>query len=225
MLLPTAARRQGKPAKTTAMAKVRLTLNGLPDLELLAIGRKHERAMDDNPNFPDPVPDEAAFIAATDTWEGQIMAVQHALTAYREAIAAKAAGRTTYEGILRQRASHIDAASGGDAGKILSAGFDLRRDGQPVGTLPAPARLTAVMGDRPGQIRLRWKRVRGAAIYQAEFRRRDEPDDAWQPLGSPTAAKIWTVDLESGVEYAFRVAAIGTAGPSPWAGPLFRMAP
>jgi hypothetical protein len=211
-----------------AMAKVRLTVNGVTDLDLLSIGRKHQRSMEGNPNFPGPVPDEATFAAATDTWEGQIRAVLDARTAYRAAISAKAAGRKAYEALLRQRSNHVAAASGGQPGKILSAGLDLRRDAGPIGRLPAPESFTAKPTDYRGRIRLRWKRVPGAVAYQAEYQRRDDEvkgGDQWQSLAPSTAAKTVADGLESGVEYVFRVAAIGSAGPSPWSDLAFMRAP
>lgn len=208
------------------MSKVKLPLNGTPDIELLAMGRKHLNAMENNPHFPDPVPDAAAFAAATEKWESQIQDVRSALTAYKAALAAKNAGRAAYMAVLRQRASHVEAVSGGKEVQIVSAGFGLRKEGSRVGTLPAPEEFLATMGDRHGRIRLRWKRVRGARAYQAEYQRRDESQTGnWKPITPSTAAKLIVDDLESGVEYVFRVAAIGTAGPSPWSDLSFMMAP
>lgn len=209
------------------MSKIRLTVNGITDVDLLAMGRKHQGAMKDNSNFPEPVPDEAAFDAATETWHSQIQGVQLALAAYKQALAAKAAGRMVYENVLRQRANHVEAVSAGNRAKMVSAGFDLRRDGERLGTLPEPRSFTATMSEFRGQIRLRWKRVRGAVAYQAEYQRREDElkGGAWIALTPCTAAKTVVDGLESGVEYVFRVAAIGTAGPSPWSDPAFMMAP
>ena len=207
------------------MAKVKLTLNGRTDLEVLETGQRHQMAMEGNAHFPDPLPDEAAFAAATEHWHTLIQNADLALTAYRQAIAAKAAGRKAYEGLLRTRASYVQSKSGGDPVQIVSSGFDLRQEGGRIGTLPAPRSFLATMGVNRGEMRLNWKRVRGAQVYQAEIRRRDEGDGGWRPLTPCTASKMTVEGLESGVEYAFRVAALGAAGLGPWSDPSFMMAP
>lgn len=197
------------------MAKVKLNLKSLTDAEVLTLGNGHIEAMDGNPNFVTPEPDAAEFATATATYQAALAAHANAQAAAEAATVSKNAARDTYEGVMGQRASYVDRVSGGDDAKALSSGFDLRDQPTPIGDLPAPTDFLATMGDMPGEIDLSWDKVDGANAYLIDCKKHTD-EDPWQLAKPSTASKTTISGLESGVEYAFRVAAVGAAGQGPW---------
>ena len=94
-----------------------------------------------------------------------------------------------------------------------------------MGVLSAPLNLRATAGDNPGEIRLRWKRVKNAESYVLECREHGATLGAWQLLKIMTQAKYLLTALVTGKEYSFRVRAVGTAGESPWSDEAVKTAP
>jgi hypothetical protein len=107
---------------------------------------------------------------------------------------------------------------------LQSTGFPLRSTGAPLGQLPAPADLRATATDNEGEIELRCKTVTGAGSYEWQCRLHDG-NPPWQALKTGTTAKILVPNLTPGVVYAFRVRAIGAAGPGTWADEATERAP
>lgn len=204
-----------EPKPKKPMAKVKLSLDAKSDADLIAFGQAHTEAMNGNANFPTPEPDAAAFDAATAAFQALVDNQAATDAAARAATAATRAGRVDYENAFRARAVYVDTASGGDEAKILSSGFDLRGVPTAVGDLPAPTGFLATMGDMPGEIDLVWDPVRGANVYLIECKKHTDAE-SWQFVKPVTASKATLDGMESGVEYAFRVAAVGAAGQGPW---------
>ena len=102
-----------------------------------------------------------------------------------------------------------------DPAALASTGFPLRSGGGPVGDLPAPGDLRAKAGDDEGKVGLRCKSVTGAGSYEWQCRLRADAA-SWQPAKLSTTVRITLTGLTPGVLYAFRVRAIGAAGPGAW---------
>lgn len=108
---------------------------------------------------------------------------------------------------------------------ILAAHLSVRAAATPIGALPAVIDFLATMGDAPGENDLTWSRVKGARIYEVEYRVH-VPGSPWVRLNtSPTKSKVTVPGLIGGTEYAFRVRAVGSSGPGPWSDESVKMAP
>jgi len=94
-----------------------------------------------------------------------------------------------------------------------------------VGPLPRPENVKAKMTEYPGVIKVSCAAVNGTQTYIYECRLHDEPNQAWAQAKLSTKSREEIPGLVSGKNYAFRVAAIGAAGQSPWSDEAVCMAP
>ena len=94
----------------------------------------------------------------------------------------------------------------GDPGILVMTGFSLSKLPQPIGVLPKPQRFTAVPL-RVGIVKLNLRAIYGAKSYRFEYRKKG--DTTWQVVVN-TKSMLMLTELESGVQYEFRVAGIGT---------------
>ncbi|MBL0126011.1 MAG: fibronectin type III domain-containing protein [Flavobacteriales bacterium] len=108
----------------------------------------------------------------------------------------------------------------GDELKILSTGFELRKQPEPIGPLHAPTDFEARTGALPGTIDLRCKPVKGAYYYQF-FVNPTDPDveGQWTLLALTSRASFEATALDPAKHYWFRVNALGAAGASPFSDP------
>jgi len=177
-------------------------------------GLNHVTMLTGNANFATPTPTLAAL---TDACEELVVRNTEVLfNGGKVAFEAKRLAVVKLEALLKELAGYVQALSGGDKAKILSAGFDVRKRAEPIGMLPAPQDMEARISNFSGRIDLDWKRVPGTRIYQV-----------WMTAGDPTLATGWTMvavstktrtvidNLTTGTFYTFRVNAVGAAGESP----------
>ena len=206
------------------MAKVKLQLNRKTDSELYEFAQQHITAMAGNVAFTTPDPLAPAFLTLVTNYNSALQTAIAAQQTAKEKTNLKDVARAALEAGLRTRASYVDTKSGGLEAVVLSSGLPVRSAAAPVGTLPAPMDFLAKMGSLEGQIKLKWKRVRGAVSYIVQVSPYAMPR-TWTALPvSPTVSTIAT-GLTSGQTYAFRVAAVGFAGQGPWSDESVKMAP
>lgn len=128
-----------------------------------------------------------------------------------------------HEDNIRIRASYVDDTSGGDPTKIPLGGFAVAATPQPIGPLPAPEGIKATMSNFPGAIKTSCDVVDGAKTYLTQCREHVD-GTAWVQC-SVGPRKSENGGLTSGKIYAFRMAAVGAAGQSPWSPETTCMAP
>ena len=109
-----------------------------------------------------------------------------------------------------------------DAADLQGGGWDLVADGAPVGQLLPPANFHATGGDLSGSVDLGWDPQRGVQTHIAQWA--TTPNGPWTQAYAGKKSSCTIPGLPSGVEAWFRVQAIGTAGPSDWAGPIVKRA-
>ena len=211
------------------MAKVKLDLYHKTPVEVLTASSAHISAMATPKaqkiyETPDPTVAEhqakhdalAAGINLVTTLEAQLLAARNALPVLTEALKES----------LEKRAAYVEKVSDGDPVKIPVSGFALAAStSQSIGQLPAPGNVRAVMGRFPQEVKVSCDPVRGTKTYVLECRRHDVPGDPWVQVMLSTKTRNTVTGLTTGVSYAFRMAAIGTAGQSPWSDEAVCMAP
>ena len=131
--------------------------------------------------------------------------------------------KEAHEDNIRIRAAYVDETSGGDPTKIPLSGFAVAGTPQPIGPLPAPEGMKATMSNFPGAIKTSCDVVDGAKTYLTQCREHID-GSAWV-LCSAGPRKSENGGLISGKYYAFRMAAVGAAGQSPWSPETVCMAP
>lgn len=212
--------------RNRTMTKFKLELKKKTVPEKVALGANHITAMTGNAAYPAAtrVPTDAQVQTAQDDLAAADAAVNAAETAWKLKIQERDAKELTWDTVITARANNCEAVTPNDLVALQSTGFPLRSAGAPLGQLPAPADLRATATDNEGEIELRCKTVAGASSY--EWQQRLHGDGvAWQPLKTVTTAKILVPGLTPGVVYAFRVRAIGAAGPGTWADEATERAP
>lgn len=211
------------------MARVKLDLNPQKPLEVLGASSTHIASMatpEGMAAYPTPEPTVADFLV---THNGLSAAINLVTSLEGQLSAARAALPVAVEAHMvnmRARATYVEEASGGDPAKIPLSGFAVAgTPGTPIGPLPRPENVRASMGQFPGVIRVSCDPIKGTQTYVTECRLHDEPNQTWQQAKLSTKSRNDINGLVSGKNYAFRMAAIGAAGQSPWSDEAVCMAP
>lgn len=207
------------------MAKVKLALKDLTIPQKIQFIRQVVTAMTGNANFTTPAPALAAITALVNALEAAFNVAQAAYLTAKQKTDLQTAAEQQMDAAITQLAAYVENITAGDAGKILSGGMETRADAVPIGALPAPQNLSATAGDQDGDIDLDWDNIRGAKSYRMEKSSDPITATSWQLVEVVTKSKGTVSGLTSGTKYWFRVAAIGTAGQSPWSDPATKIAP
>ena len=129
------------------------------------------------------------------------------------------------DGLVKQLARIVEIAAGGDSAKLKASGFEVRSGRTSIGQLGRPEKLQVEISGTPGEVRLRWKNVRGASTYLVQ--RASSPDDpgAWLQVAASTRARTILTEQPRGARLWFRVCAVGAAGMGPWSSAVERFVP
>jgi hypothetical protein len=200
------------------MSRFRLELSRLKPADKLVLGATHIAAMTGNANYPQAtrVPTDAQVQTAQDDLATAQADVDNAEIAWRQKIQLRDQKVDTWDTVITARANNCEAVTPNDLAALASTGFPLRSPNAPIGALPAPGDLRAVPTDNAGVIELRCDSVKGASSYEWECKVHDNVSAPWEAIKTSTTAKILVPGLTPGTLYAFRVRAIGSAGPGAW---------
>ena len=172
-----------------------------------------EGMMTGNVNFPAPVPAIASLTAAR---TALTTALENAQSGAHADTVVKNQAVKTLDGLLNSLCRYVNSVSAGDADKAVSSGFELIRQPDPVDHLDAPTSMKASSGSYIGSVDLRWKRVRGARMYNVYVNTTDPTKESeWKPAGVSSKAKYTVINQVSGGYCSFRVTALGRVGEGP----------
>ena len=196
-------------------------LNDDNDAQLVTDVTAITTAMTGNPSYPTPLPSLADVTTAKD---GFVTALANAADGGTLLTAIKNEKRAELVALVRNLASYAQVACNGDMTVLLSSGFPIQKpQREPVGVLPAPARLTMTLGPRSGELRTAAERIPGAAIYNWQLTTAANPTVVLQSVQT-TAASVTFDGLTPGVVYRAVANVVGAAGPSNWSEPVTQMA-
>lgn len=188
---------------------LKLAIDGLSAAGLLERGRNHVTMLEDNATYPTLQAQLPDFTAANDKLEAANAAVlfNGGKIAFEERRIAVEAVTAFITNIGRQ----VQLISEGDKAKILSAGFEVRKDPEPVTFLEQPQDLKARNTGAEGQAVLDWNGVPGAAYFKTWMTAGDPSlNTGWVLVATTTKSRTLVEGLEFGKTYTFRVKAIGT---------------
>lgn len=210
------------------MAKVKLELDGKNGQEVVNASSAHIAAMATPEGlalFPTPDPSAVDYLIphnALATGVNLITSLEGQLTAARAAVPGLIA---TLKIAMEARAVYVETTTNGDASKIPVSGFAVAgTPGTPIGPLPRPENVKAAMAAMPGVIKVSCEPIKGTQTYLIECREHLD-GTPWQQAKVSTKSRNDITGLVSGKSYAFRIAAVGAAGQSPWSDEAVCMAP
>jgi hypothetical protein len=213
--------------RNKAVTKFKLELFKKKTADKLTLGATHIAAMTGNPNYPQPtrVPSDAQVQTAQDDLATAQADVDNAEVIWKQKIQIRDQKEDAWETVFTARANNCEAVTPNDLAALQSTGFPLRSAGAPIGALPAPGNLRASATDNEGVNELRCNTVKGASSYEWECKVHDNVSAPWTAIKTSTAAKILVPALTPGTLYAFRVRAVGSAGPGAWSDEASERAP
>ncbi len=192
----------------------------------IPLGQNHIASMTGNARYPVALrqPTDAEFQAVQDDLVAANLDVDAKATAYRAALQARDVKEAAWGAALTARARNCESLTPGDRAALATTGLPLRADPSPVGIPDAPVDLLALPDKISGQLRVRWKPVKGATSYIVE-RKLHEGPSAWLPVKLLNQCKFTDTGLTPGTTYCYRVRAHAAAGAGPWSDETVRMAP
>ena len=170
------------------------------------------KAMNGNANFTNPNPKLADIVtAANDLSAAEKDVVENGggtkWTTIRDA------KEKVLSKLMSLETTYVNNVSGGDAEKIVTAGYELAKEKSKSEKLSSPQGLTATPGNRAGLIKLRWKKVPKSASYKVYISEDTEPL-VWKDFtgNTITDSKLEVADLPGGTRRWFMVVAINSLG-------------
>jgi Fibronectin type III domain len=208
------------------MAHVTLSLTRLSIPELIDLAAHLEAGLDGNPHFPSPKPSlddlkelRSKLATQSEAYRQQRLRLNE-LKVARDAVVAALSEAIVHE------AGYVQAASGGDLGKIVSANLHAEPEAHlwPFRGLGQVHELAASAGDAHGEIDLSWDRVRGATGYNVEISTDLGGAGPWMHCVTTTVSRATIGHLESTTRYWFRVCAVNDRGSGKWSDPVTKFA-
>ena len=193
----------------------------MTDATLLLRANSIVASMTGNPAFTTPTPTLAAMSAAITAFQE---AVQAAEGGDRQLIAVRNQVRSVLVNDLHMLGNYVLFLSAGDDVKATSSGFHIARTAAPLPPLMPPQGLVLKNGINQGELKLGCRRMKGAYAYQFEITPVPVTESSQWQTTLDTVSKHLFSGLESGREYACRVAAIGTKEQKVYSGIATRMA-
>ena len=156
--------------------------------------------------FPDPTPTMGELGG---TLTAFTLAVEKAEGGDRQLIAVKNAIRQTLIDQLHLLGNFVLFKAGGNEVIATASNFNISREAQPQPPITNPEGMMVRAGLNRGELELSCKRVKGARSYLYEISETPLTGESQWKTTAGTSVKFLFSGLESGKEYACRMAAIG----------------
>jgi hypothetical protein len=208
----------GVDAVSKRMSKIKVNVSDLPVPQKLIRGMEFITMGTSNPN----VPGNAALITALTAAQTALQNAEEAVEQARNTAKQKTADRNTalaaWMTAVTNLAGFTQSATAGNAGKILSAGFEVANPAVPlpVPELVAVTGVTVAINGMPGHSKIEWNPVPGADGYLVQGSADPITPVSWQ---MPQISMKLTADTNgatAGQKYWYRVAAFNGNGQGPW---------
>ena len=200
------------------MSKIKINVATLPVPQKLIQGMEFINMGTSNPN----VPGNTALITALTTAQTALQNAEEAMAQARNTAKQKTADRnaalTKWTTVVTNLAGFTQSATAGNAGKILSAGFEVANPPVP---LPVPALVavtgvTVALNGSPGHSKVSWNDVPGADGFLLQGSPDPITPTSWQMPQIAMKTDADTNGATAGQKYWYRVAAFNGAGQGPW---------
>ena len=169
---------------------LKLGFTGITFSALVEKGRNCVAMLTGNAAFATPVPALAAITAACDRLA--LANERYGFTRSRLDLAERQTAFAELKALLKELGGYVQAVSEGDKDLILSAGFEVEKQRTPVGELPAPQDLRALVTMYPGILELLWKAAQWLLLPGSRHRssRRHGPAQTQVITASPASPQL-----------------------------------
>lgn len=177
------------------------------DSGLLVKAKIIRSGMEKNVNYPDPSPPLTDVAVAITDYENSL---SNSGSGGKLDTAVKEQKRTVLENLLTNLGLYVQANGKNDESILLSSGYDLQKQRTPVGMLAKPENIKVMPGRSTGSLKVSINSIPGADSYL--FNYTEMPllaNSNWQLMPS-SKATVLINGLESGKQYAFKVAGVGS---------------
>jgi hypothetical protein len=208
------------------MARVRLGLGRLGPDKVVNLANGIKTAMTGNANFEMPNPPLVDLGTAIDAAVAKIAEYNVAVTEAETALERRKQAVAELAALLTQEAAYVENASNGDVTKIASAGMQVWAPNRRLGRLGRVLELEVLEGVKEGTLKARWKRLRGARVYEIQVTADVSNEASWVFSMAATKSKAVITGLTSGAKMWVRVRAVGAGNePGPWSDPAVKTVP
>lgn len=198
------------------MKKVKIGFSGKTIPQQIQRARDITGKMTGNPGFVTPNPTIPDVILLTDKLEGAYI---DALNGGKDKKAKMRIEQKALLSGIATLAAYVQTTSGGDETLILRAGFEVRKQPEPVSIPAAPQDVKVLPAVKEGELEIVWTPVKTAKSYVVEYVKDPLTEAGFIPVDIITKASVVIKDLEAGEKYWFRVLAVNTKGKSAWSEP------
>jgi Fibronectin type III domain len=202
--------------KENLMPRIRLNLNRLSVNDKIAKGRQIVTAMTNHPSFPTPSPSLTDITAALEELDKAFAEVQAARSDVTTRVVAQDDAEVKVDQMLTQIGGYVESIAGKDDKLISSAGMETKSTPTAPSVPSVPQGVSALAGERDGEIDLSWRPISNARSYTIEFSLDPATPASWAHIAIAASANKTLTNLKSGTRHWFRVAAINTLGQSGW---------
>lgn len=192
----------------------------IPDEELLVHANTVLQAMENNPNFPDPVPALDDVSDARDDFSTKLGIARK--RSGPEETSAKNDSRQVLGDMLKRLAFYVSTTADGDLTVLLSSGFRPTAYPQQGRVPEQPFGVRLVRGLQSGQLVLSVGKVHGTLYYEYRYGTKDEEDvePNWgEPLITTSSRGNVIAPVEVMTRYFAQVRACNGYGKSEWSEP------
>lgn len=211
-------------AVNVVMAKIKINVANLPVAEKIQRAASFLAMGASNPNVPGNGPVLAELTTAQTALEAAVLACEEARNVAKQRTAECHTALAAWMTAVTNVASYTQSATGGDAGKILSAGFEVCNPPtpQPVPELVAVTGVSVTLNGQPGHSNVSWAPVPGADGYLVQGSPDPFTPTSWQWPEIALKTHCECNGANPGQKYWYRVAAFNAGGQGPWSSPTER---
>jgi predicted phage tail protein len=204
------------------MSNIASNISNLTVPEKIVKGQKIITMSTGNPN----VPGNTAPLATLSAAQSALVAANNAAEEAREVSKQRTAARDTtlaaWAVAVTGLAAFTENATGGNADKILTTGFDVRADPVPPQPVEQIVNVKVSFNGTPGYSDVTWKREVHSDAYVVQCSPEPITDTSWKNSGTVTEPKFSGNGATPGQKCWYRVAGVNRLGQGPWSEPALR---
>lgn len=175
-----------------------------------------------NANVPGNGPALAVLSAAVAELTTSNAAFEEARQTAKHLLAVRNTAQDNFMAAATALGVFTESATGGDAEKILSAGFDIKSDPVPPQPVQQILNVRVSFNGTPGYSDVRWKRDAAADAYVVECCQDPITPEGWMNSGTVVETKFTGNGAIPGKACWYRVAGVNRLSQGPWSEPALR---